>query len=109
MASSTSRRKKLGECLRWARGRSVPGSGPAAGPLDAGLFDKSVAWAAVHCDFRLDVRYTMAVRINTKGMAAAIAEIDEDGWVEINYTPPRPSPGCRVPYKAGGSKSPDGG
>ncbi|CAA9233970.1 MAG: TnpC protein [uncultured Acidimicrobiales bacterium] len=36
---------------------------------------------------RLDVRYTMAVRTNTKGIAAAIAEIDEDAWIEIDYTP----------------------
>ena len=36
---------------------------------------------------RLDVRYTMAVRTNTKGIAAAIAGIDEDAWVEIDYTP----------------------
>ena len=36
---------------------------------------------------RLDVRYTMAVRTNTKGIDAAIAGIAEDAWVEINYTP----------------------
>ena len=36
---------------------------------------------------RLDVRYTMAVRTNTAGIAAAIAGIDEDTWVEIDYTP----------------------
>ncbi|MDP8936545.1 MAG: IS1380 family transposase [Actinomycetota bacterium] len=36
---------------------------------------------------RLDVRYTMAVRTNTKGIAAAIAGIDEEAWVEIDYTP----------------------
>jgi len=36
---------------------------------------------------RLDVRYTMAVRTNTKGIAAAIAGIGEDAWVEIDYTP----------------------
>ena len=36
---------------------------------------------------RLDVRYTMAVRTNTKGIAAAIAAIDEQAWIEIKYTP----------------------
>ena len=36
---------------------------------------------------RLDVRYTMAVRTNTKGIDAAIAGITEDAWVEIDYTP----------------------
>jgi hypothetical protein len=36
---------------------------------------------------RLDVRYTMAVRTNTKGIAAAIAQIPDDAWVDIDYTP----------------------
>jgi hypothetical protein len=36
---------------------------------------------------RLNVRYTMAVRTNNKGPAAAIAAIDEDAWVDIDYTP----------------------
>jgi Transposase DDE domain group 1 len=34
---------------------------------------------------RLDVRYTMAVRCNTKGIADAIATIAEDAWVDIDY------------------------
>jgi len=36
---------------------------------------------------RLDVRYTMAVRTNTAGVAAAIAAIPEQDWTEIDYTP----------------------
>ena len=36
---------------------------------------------------RLDVRYTMAVRTNTTGVAAAIAAIDDQAWTEIDYTP----------------------
>ena len=36
---------------------------------------------------RLDVRFTMAVRTNTKGIAAAIAQISDDAWQEIDYTP----------------------
>ncbi len=36
---------------------------------------------------RLDVRYTMAVRTNNKGPAKAIAAIEEDAWVDIDYTP----------------------
>jgi Transposase DDE domain group 1 len=36
---------------------------------------------------RLGVRYTMAVRTNTKGIAAAITAIDETTWVDIDYTP----------------------
>ena len=35
---------------------------------------------------RLDVRYTMAVRTNTQGIAAAIGQIPEDAWVDIDYT-----------------------
>ena len=35
---------------------------------------------------RLDVRYTMAVRTNTKAIAAAIAVIDDHAWHEIDYT-----------------------
>jgi hypothetical protein len=35
---------------------------------------------------RLGVRYTMAVRTATKGVARAIAAIAEDAWVDIDYT-----------------------
>jgi Transposase DDE domain group 1 len=35
---------------------------------------------------RLDVRYTMAVRTNSKGVKEAIAAIDPDAWVDIDYT-----------------------
>jgi len=36
---------------------------------------------------RHGVRYTMAVRANTTAVAAVIAGIDPDAWVEIDYTP----------------------
>ncbi len=36
---------------------------------------------------RLNVRYTMAVRCGTKGIAAAIASIPDTAWTEIDYTP----------------------
>ncbi|MDP8908800.1 MAG: IS1380 family transposase [Chloroflexota bacterium] len=36
---------------------------------------------------RLNVRYTMAVRTNTKAVAAAIAGIDDGDWRDIDYTP----------------------
>jgi hypothetical protein len=32
------------------------------------------------------VRYTMGVRTNTKGVAEAIADLDEAAWTEIEYT-----------------------
>jgi hypothetical protein len=35
---------------------------------------------------RLDVRYTMAVRTNTTGIAAAIAQIPAHAWRQIDYT-----------------------
>jgi len=35
---------------------------------------------------RLNIRYTMAVRTNTPVIAAAISQIDEDAWVDIDYT-----------------------
>jgi Transposase DDE domain group 1 len=35
---------------------------------------------------RLNVRYTMAVRTNTAGIAAAIGKIPDSAWVEIGYT-----------------------
>ena len=35
---------------------------------------------------RLNVRYTMAVRTNTPTIAAVISQIDENAWVEIDYT-----------------------
>ena len=35
---------------------------------------------------RVDVRYTMAVRTTTTGIAAAIGQIPDDAWREIDYT-----------------------
>ena len=48
---------------------------------------------------RLDVRYTMAVRTNTKGVAAAIAAIDEDAWRRIDYTPDGEAQVAECTYK----------
>ncbi len=36
---------------------------------------------------RLDVRYSMAIRANTKAVKEVIEEIDEDAWTVIAYTP----------------------
>ena len=36
---------------------------------------------------RLDVRYTMAVRTTIRAVAEVIAQIDEDHWADIDYTP----------------------
>ena len=50
---------------------------------------------------RLNVRYTMAVRTNTKGIAAAIANIAEQAWVEIEYTPDGQAQVAEVAYTTG--------
>lgn len=66
-----------------ARLRRAGASGEVAMRFDSGFWSKdTIATLARH-----GVRYTMAVRANTKGVAAAIAAIDEDAWVEISYTP----------------------
>ena len=48
---------------------------------------------------RLDVRYTMAVRVNTAGVAEAIAAIDEDAWADIDYTPDGQAQVAECTYK----------
>jgi hypothetical protein len=48
---------------------------------------------------RLDVRYTMAVRTNTKGVARAIAAIDDDAWRVIDYTPDGEAQVAETVYK----------
>ncbi len=48
---------------------------------------------------RLDVRYTMAVRTNNKGPAKAIVAIDEDAWVDIDYTPDGQAQVAECTYK----------
>ena len=53
---------------------------------------------------RLKVRYTMAVRTNTKGIAAAIADIDEQAWVEIEYTPDGRAQVAECEYTTGKGK-----
>jgi len=53
---------------------------------------------------RLNVRYTMAVRTGTKGIAAAIATIDEQDWVEIEYTPDGRAQVAEVAYITGKGK-----
>jgi hypothetical protein len=48
---------------------------------------------------RLEVRYTMAVRTNTNGVAAAIAAIDEGAWRAIDYTPDGEAQVAETTYK----------
>ena len=59
--------------------RRAGASGEIVMRFDSGFWSKeTIATLA-----RLDVRYTMAVRTNTKGIAA----LDPDAWADIDYTP----------------------
>ena len=65
-----------------ARVRRAGAGGQITVRVDSGFWSNETI---ATCN-RLDVRYTMAVRTNTKGIAAAIAGIAEQAWVEIDYT-----------------------
>jgi hypothetical protein len=65
-----------------ARLRRAGAVGEIVMRFDSGFWAKdTLAVLARH-----KVRYTMAVRTNTKGVAEAVAAIDKDSWVEIEYT-----------------------
>jgi Transposase DDE domain group 1 len=66
-----------------ARVRRSGASGEIVCRFDSGFW----SGATITTLGRLGVRYTMAVRTNTKGIAAAITAIDETTWVDIDYTP----------------------
>jgi hypothetical protein len=66
-----------------ARVRRAGATGQLTVRFDSGFWSNETITALN----RLDVRYTMAVRCGTKGIADAIAEIPETAWVEIDYTP----------------------
>ena len=66
-----------------ARVRRAGATGEIVVRVDSGFWsNETIATFA-----RLDVRYTMAVRTNNKGIAPVIAAIDESAWVDIDYTP----------------------
>lgn len=66
-----------------ARVRRAGATGEIVMRFDSGFWSKDTI-ATLR---RLGVRYTMAVRTNTKAVAAVIATIDETAWVGIDYTP----------------------
>lgn len=66
-----------------ARVRRAGATGPITMRMDSGFWSTDTITTLG----RLGVRYTMAVRTNTKGIAAAIAAIADDAWVDIDYTP----------------------
>jgi hypothetical protein len=65
-----------------ARVRRAGATGEIVVRLDSGFWSKDT----IATLGRLGVRYTMAVRANTKGVSAAIAAIDEAAWAPIGYT-----------------------
>ena len=66
-----------------ARLRRAGADGEMVMRFDSGFWSKdTIATLARH-----DVRYTMAVRTNTPAVAAVIAAIDAQSWVDIDYTP----------------------
>jgi hypothetical protein len=68
-----------------ARVRRAGASGPIVIRFDSGFWSaETIKTLARH-----HVSYTMAVRTNTPKVAAAIAEIPEEAWAEIAYTPDR--------------------
>jgi hypothetical protein len=50
---------------------------------------------------RLDVRFTMAVRTADIAVAAAISDIDESAWVDIDYTPDGQAQVAETAYTSG--------
>jgi hypothetical protein len=66
-----------------ARVRRAGATGPLTVRVDSGFWSNNTIGALS----RLNVRYTMAVRCGTKGIADAISAIDENAWTEIDYTP----------------------
>jgi Transposase DDE domain group 1 len=66
-----------------ARVRRAGATGELTVRVDSGFWSNDTITALN----RLDVRYTMAVRCGTKGIAQAIAAIPETAWQEIDYTP----------------------
>jgi hypothetical protein len=66
-----------------ARVRRAGASGTLTVRVDSGFWSNDTIVALN----RLNVRYTMAVRCATKGIADAISTIDESTWTDIDYTP----------------------
>jgi len=66
-----------------ARVRRAGGSGELTVRVDSGFWSNDTIVALN----RLNVRYTMAVRCGTKGIADAITAIPDTAWREIDYTP----------------------
>jgi hypothetical protein len=66
-----------------ARVRRAGAAGEIVMRFDSGFWSNDT----IRTLARHNVRYSMAVRANNKYVAAVIAAIDEDAWVDIDYTP----------------------
>jgi DDE family transposase len=66
-----------------ARVRRAGAAGEIVVRFDSGYWSKDT----IAVLGRLNVRYTMAVRTKNKGIAAAIAAIEEKTWTKIDYPP----------------------
>ena len=84
-----------------ARVRRAGAAGQLTVRLDSGFWSNDTITTLN----RLNVRYTMAVRTNTKGIAAAVADIDEQAWVEIDYTPDGRAEVAECAYTTGKGKT----
>ena len=80
-----------------ARVRRAGAAGPLTVRVDSGFWSNDTIVALN----RLNVRYTMAVRCATKGIADAIAAIDETAWADIDYTPDGQAQVADVAYTTG--------
>jgi Transposase DDE domain group 1 len=78
-----------------ARVRRAGATGEIVARFDSGFWsNETIAILG-----RLNVRYTMAVRTNTRGVDTAIAAISEDAWVDIDYTPDGEAQVAETAYK----------
>ena len=83
-----------------ARVRRAGASGQLTVRVDSGFWSNDTIVALN----RLDVRYTMAVRCGTKGIADAITAIPEAAWVEIDCTPDGQAQVAECAYTTGTGK-----
>jgi len=84
-----------------ARVRRAGATGQLTVRVDSGFWSNDTIVALN----RLNVRYTMAVRCATKGIADAISSIDESVWEDIAYTPDGHAQVAECAYTTGKGKN----
>ena len=83
-----------------ARVRRAGATGELTMRFDAGFWSNDT----IKTLNRHDVRYTMAVRCGHQAVAAVIAGIDDDAWVDIDYTPGGQAQVAECDYTTGTGK-----